>query len=241
MDLTAEIKAFCRKSGADCAGIADLVLIDGLPVIPSDLLVLYRYAVTVGIGLRNDIVDTIMNRPSAKYAKHCREVNQVLNDLSSRISHWIEEKGYKAEAIPASQKVDDEGLCGSISHKALARLAGLGWQGKSLLLVTPAFGPRVRLTSILTDMPLQPDSPLKNRCGTCTECTEACPAGAIKNVSTESHYATREEALHLDRCHHQLLEFQKLPEIGYTFCGVCIRVCPFGKKKSARKKKTAGQ
>ncbi len=69
-----------------------------------------------------------------------------------------------------------------ISHKAVARMAGLGWQGKSLLLINPEYGPRVRLVTILTDMPLTPDGPVKNRCGACLECVQACPASAIKNA-----------------------------------------------------------
>jgi epoxyqueuosine reductase QueG len=233
MATSSELKVFCKKSGADVAGIADLALLrDKLPVIPHDLLDTYHFAISLGIRLRDDIINTITNCPTGEYADHCRDINNVLNDLSSRAVKWIGKQGYSAFAVPASQKINDKNLLGNISHKAVARMAGLGWQGKSLLIVNPEYGPRLRLVTVLTDMPLEPDEPIKNRCGKCTECFLACPASAIKNASTDSHYKSRDEAIHLDKCYRQLLEFQTLPGVGYTFCGVCIKVCPFGKKTS---------
>jgi len=113
---------------------------------------------------------------------------------------------------------------------AIARMAGIGWQGKSLALVTPQFGPHIRLSSVLTDMPLAADQPLKNRCGKCVACANACPADAIKNATTKDHYQTRDDALHFRRCVEQLARFQALPGIGRRLCGICLQACPFGSK-----------
>ena len=231
MTRTAELLSFIRAAGANLAGIADLTpLKQGLPVIPPDLLAPYRYAVSIAVRLDSRIIDVITDGPTQAYAEHCRDLNAKLNDLTARIAAWITDKGHAARAIPASQSVDEGRLLGNVSHKAVAITAGLGWQGKSLLLVTPQHGPRVRLATVLTDMPLEPGAPVRNRCGTCRECTNACPAGAIRNVSTDHHYARREDAIELSKCHAKLLEFKARPEIGYTFCGVCIAACPFGKK-----------
>ncbi len=161
----------------------------------------------------------------------CRSINRKLDEIAASVARWIVEQGFRAVPVPASRMVDDHGLRGNISHKAVARMAGLGWQGKSLLLVTPEFGPRVRLVTVLTDMPLVPDRPVENRCGACSECSCACPASAIRNVPTADHYASREDAVILSRCHAQLLEFKQIPDIGSTFCGACIRACPFGKER----------
>jgi len=103
------------------------------------------------------------------------------------------------------------------------------WAGRGR--VTPEFGPRVRLVTVLTDLPLMPDRPVRNRCGTCQECTKACPAGAIRNVRTESHYETREQAVALEKCHALVKTFAERPGIGARICGVCVRACPWGKKK----------
>jgi epoxyqueuosine reductase QueG len=224
--------SFLCTAGADLVGIADLApLKQGLPVIPPDLLAPYHYAISIAVRLESGIIDVITDGPTQAYADHCRNLNVKLNDLTSRVTAWIMEQGYAAHAIPASQSVDEVRLLGNLSHKAVAITAGLGWQGKSLLLVTPQHGPRVRLATVLTDLPLEPGAPVRNRCGTCRECTNACPAGAIRNVSTDHHYERREDAIELAKCHAQLLAFKARPEIGYTFCGVCIAACPFGKSR----------
>lgn len=108
------------------------------------------------------------------YKLHAYDViNQRLDITSSIISSFIQNKGYRVLPIPAAERVDDESICASFSHKLGARLAGLGWIGKSCLLVTPEHGPRVRWTSILTDAPLKPTgSPLEEKCGECTECVD---------------------------------------------------------------------
>ena len=101
---------------------------------------------------------------------------------------------------------------------------------KRLLLVNPQYGPRIRLVTVLIDVPLGIDSPIVNHCGECTLCRDACPAGAIKGVSTKDHYQSRGEALYLSRCADKLVgEFSKLPYVGTAICGVCITACPFGR------------
>jgi epoxyqueuosine reductase QueG len=115
-------------------------------------------------------------------------------------------------------------------------MAGIGWQGKSLLVISPQFGPRIRLATVLTAMPLDADGPVRNRCGRCRECVKACPASAIKNVTTEGHYADRDEALFFGRCAAKTLEFRNRPGIGARICGVCVRACPFGRRNALRRR-----
>ena len=115
-----------------------------------------------------------------------------------------------------------------VSHRAVGRLAGLGWVGKSLMLVNPDYGPRFRMASVLTDMPLTPDNPLENRCGNCRLCAEACVAGAVKDTGTDAYYEKRSEAVDMDKCVAVLKEFKARPEIAAMVCGVCVKVCPYG-------------
>lgn len=113
----------------------------------------------------------------------------------------------------------------------MAIAAGIGRQGKSLLVVSPEYGPRLRLVTILTNADLEPDIPLKNRCGKCNQCKDHCPAGAIIGANTASHYATRSEAIDLNRCVYQVRDvFGKLPNTAPLICGICINVCPWGDK-----------
>ncbi|MGC2063701.1 MAG: 4Fe-4S double cluster binding domain-containing protein [Thermodesulfovibrionales bacterium] len=237
MDASAELKAFCKSSGADLAGIADLAPFQqGWPTLPADLLRSYTRAVSVAVRLSDDIMDAIGGHPTIEYADHYRKVNEILDNLTADIVAWIMNRGFRAEAVPASKIMDTENLLGGLSHKAVARMAGIGWQGKSLLIVSPEFGPRIRLATVLTDMPLTPDNPVKNRCGACTECTDACPAGAIRNATASGMYASREEALFFGRCVDKTLAFSKMPGISARICGVCVRACPHGKSRKAAEK-----
>lgn len=230
MDSTPELKRYALSEGADAVGVADLgPLGSGLRTIPGDLLSPFSRAVSMAVRLDDRVVEEIEDRPTVRYADHYREVNRRLDALASSVARWITERGHAAQAVPASRILDEEDLLGAVSHKAVARMAGIGWQGKSLLVVSPDFGPRMRLVTVLTDMPLTPDSPIEALCGDCTECTDACPASAIKGVvATEGPLESRQEALHLDGCARMTLEFQALPGIGARVCGVCVRVCPFG-------------
>ena len=237
MDHAAELKKFCAASGADLAGIADLSLFQkGWTTIPRDILIPYSSAVSVAMRLDDDIMDVIHDLPTRAYAEHYREVNRDLDRLTSRIVEWITGRGYRAKEVPASKIEDTENLLGAVSHKAIARMAGIGWQGKSLLIVSPEHGPRIRLATVLTDMPLAPDSPIEQRCGSCSECTNACPAEAIRNVTAEGRYQSREEALVFGRCAELTLANSQLPGIGARICGVCVRVCPHGKIKRVDKR-----
>jgi epoxyqueuosine reductase len=230
MDSSNELKDFCRSSGADLVGIADLAPFQqGWLTLPSDLLLPYTCAISVAVRLDDTIMDAIASHPTVDYAEHYRAANADLDRLTAEISVWIVSRGYRAEAVPASKIMDAENLLGAVSHKAIARMAGIGWQGKSMLIVSSEFGPRIRLATALTDMPLIPDGPIKNQCGSCTECTDACPVKAIRNVTAVDRYASREEALIFDRCVQRTHENSLLPGIGARICGVCVKVCPHGK------------
>lgn len=238
MNAAAELKAFCKSSGADLAGIADLAPFQqGWPALPADLLMSYTSAVSVAVRLDNDILNTIITHPTLEYAEHYRAANTDLDRLTAEIAAWISGRGFRAEAVPASKIMDTEQLLGAVSHKAVARMAGIGWQGKSLLIISPEFGPRIRLATVLTDMPLTPDGPVENRCGPCTACKNACPVAAIRNTAAGTGYSSREEALIFERCAGRTYENSLRPGIGARICGVCVRACPYGRSRRAAGRK----
>jgi epoxyqueuosine reductase QueG len=220
-----------RDWGADLAAVADTSRLAGIETDPPDLLADYPRAVSMAVRLADGIMDSVTERPTPLYARHYQNVNALLDHIATRVSGLLQSWGGKALPIPASHILDEERFVASLSHKAVALHAGLGWQGKSLLLVTPQFGPRVRLVTVLTDLALPANAPLKNRCGKCTHCVEACPAGAIKNASTDLHFAARQEAVDLDACVRQLRHNEQDRHIPPYVCGVCVSACPWGKAK----------
>lgn len=228
-----------RNWGASIVRVADTARLTGLKTEPEDLLTEFPRAVSIAVRLSDAVMDGIDNQPTPLYASHYSRVNGLLDDLAVRTTNFLQAAGARAVPIPASLILDAEKWTSFISHKAVALAAGMGWQGKSLLLVTPEYGPRIRLVTILTDADLSPDTPLENRCGKCSQCTDHCPAGAILGKNTQTHYETRSHAVDLDRCVHHLQNvFERLPHIHPLICGVCIKVCPWGspakKGKAAR-------
>lgn len=230
IEETQKLKEFCFKVGADLVGIADFSLYLKSVALPPEEFKVFPVAISIAVKLDDDIINDIEGSPTISYADHYREVNKRLDNIAMTVRGYLLSMGCNATVIEASKITDEKNLCGIVSHKALARLGGLGWQGKSLLIVNPHIGPRFRLATILTDKRLVYDSPLKNRCGSCVLCFKHCPAKAIKNVGTKSYYQSREEAVDLKKCYNKLLEFKATKGIEATVCGVCVKVCPYGRK-----------
>ncbi len=226
-----ELKTAARAAGTDLVGIADLAPFKSSPTVPAQPeLGPFANAVSVAIRLDDAVIEGIERAPTPAYVQHYHLANAALDRITAQLAQWLLSRRFSALPISASQVVDMVRLLGAISHKAVARVAGIGWQGKSLLIVSPQYGPRIRLATVLTNMPLAADLPLKNRCGACRACADACPASAIRNARAEPRYESREAALHLDRCVQQLRDFKARLGLGSPICGVCVRVCPFGSK-----------
>ena len=242
---TIRIKSFAMRRGADLVGIADLGLLKGITTKPGNLLENFTMAVSVGVRLNDSVLGRIKDKPTPAYAHVHRMANTVLDHITFDIAREIINAGYDAIPVPASEaaviaeKLDTKSAgeldwgpltSSTLPSKAVARAAGLGWFGKSLLIVNPEIGPCFRHASVITNMPLTPDAPLKSRCGTCEECVKACPAKAIRGLSFDGVPPPREDVLDFPRCRDKLwLEHKNIPGVGYPICGICISVCPWGR------------
>jgi len=230
LEYTAALKKIIGDFGADLVGVADVAALAGIKTVPPGLLDPFNRAISIAVTYPISALDGVKDRPTVEYVATYMEASRRLDEIAILTAQLLEKDGYKALALPVSLTLDRNGWYGGISHKAVARMAGIGWQGKSLLIVTPGFGPRVRLVTVLTDATLDFDAPIANRYGECTACRDACPAGAIKGAKTDSHYASRDEALFFSKCVNVLYgEFAKIPGVGGGSCGVCISVCPFSR------------
>jgi epoxyqueuosine reductase QueG len=230
-DYTEQIKGKILGWGAGLVGVADIEPLKQLRVHPPDLLDSFSRAISMAVQLPVSVFEMISDQPTPIYSAIYQTANRILDEIAFKTASTLQGDGFNSLPIPASQVLDLKNWYGAISHKAVARMAGLGWQGKNLLLITPQYGSRVRLVSVLTTAPLHVDSPVRNRCGKCMLCRDACPVGAIKGVGTKDHYKDRNEALYFSKCVEKLTgEFAKIAEIGVPICGICIKVCPFGRK-----------
>jgi len=141
--------------------------------------------------------------------------------VAARIAEFVRGVGWNA--APCS---NNTGL--SIPE---AISAGLGRLGRCCLLVTPQYGPNVRIAKVITDMPLAYDSPidfgLTNFCNNCKKCVQACPPQALPYGPEEWEGFSISEIT-------GVYKWQRYAEKCYRWwgqtgatCGICIRVCPW--------------
>ena len=160
MNLTHELNNVAFNHHANYFGIADLKKANDFIIDQGgDIVSHHPYSISIGITLPHGVVDLLPKRSEVSVRISYRHfaydvINERLDHMASVLSSYIQKTGYSSLPIPASRIVDSERICGSFPHKLGAHLAGLGWIGKSCLLVTPMDGPRVRWASILTDAPL---------------------------------------------------------------------------------------
>ncbi len=200
-----------------------------------DFIAEFPTAISIGMALPNAIVDLLPKHDDkavrVSYQHHAYDIiNQRLDLAASEIAWLLQEAGHRAFPIPASKRVVDERLCGSFSHKLGASLSGLGWIGKSCLLITPKHGPRVRWTTVLTDAPLQAiGEPLKDQCGDCTRCVDICPVRAFTGQHFKSE-EPREARYKADVCNRYFNAMESKGDL--RVCGLCLYVCPFGMNRA---------
>jgi epoxyqueuosine reductase QueG len=235
MNLEESLKTVAETMGVDFYGVADLAPAhDAIQEQGGPEVADYPRAISIGIGLLHPIVDQLPQHTDKAvgllYRHHAYDlVNQRLDHVASPLASLIQRAGYRALPIPASQTVDGDRLCGLFSHKMAAHLAGLGWIGRSCMLITPQVGPRVRWATVLTDAPLATTGgPTEQRCGSCRECVEICPAQAY----TGEPYRLGEPRAVRFAAHKCSKYFDRMQEIkGVSVCGLCLYVCPHGRGK----------
>lgn len=215
-----------EKAGACLAGFADLSRLD-MPVTreyPIGICFAQRHHDPAVDALPHDEAWLQMGSALAAQAK------EIYRTAEDRIASW----GYRCRRITSSLPVEAmPGLREELPQKTVATVAGLGWIGKSTLLVSPEHGPRLRLGTLLTNMPLPAATPsTQSRCGDCMACVKACPAGAIAGKNW-SPGIPRSELLNAAACYDHLARTKNASGRVQT-CGLCLKACPIGMVKAGR-------
>ena len=226
------IKRHLIPSGDYIYGFADLTRL--LPETFSD----YSSGISILRKLDDKIVDGIKNAPTPEYYKHYSDINDELKDDSGRITLDLRGEGIDAVAIQPTISINSvefdkylPTLRYEISHKMVGTRAGLGWIGKTDLFISPKFGARLRLTSILTSLKLEPElKPVdRSKCGICNICVKKCPAQAASGKLWDIH-TDRDVFFDAFRCREKCSEFGlKYLKIDKRICGICVAVCPIGR------------
>ena len=216
------IKEFFERQEVPLWGIADLSDA-GFIYLPADAVKRFRVGIVYVFPLSDGVINTLSDglkgtAPNLLYLHHYRQVNYFLDRVGLLLSRFLQSKGYESLPVPASQMVDWEKQAGHLSHKRLAVSAGLGWIGRNNLLVTPEFGSRIRLATVLTAAPLSVGTPVPFGCGDCHKCLSRCPAAAIKE---------KPDSFDHQACFSFIKTVCNRKNLSQHICGLCL--CPFPK------------
>ena len=228
--LRRRLESELLSAGADFIGFADIS--DSAIPDKKELCA----AIAIGIAYDPEIVETLDSDPEA-FENHLADNKKTMLSLLRACEQLLGESGFATWTPPISNNLP--GLLSDFSHKTAATKAGLGWVGKSALFVSSEFGPGVRLASVLTDAPFATGAPVvESRCGKCTECVEACPYSAIRGAQW-SPEISRDELLDAFLCSKKREAYTL--ELGFKHpCGLCIKACPFGKKRNREPAQATG-
>lgn len=142
-----------------------------LPDTQSLLVLALSYNFPTSVRVDPRVYPATLTGTVARYARG-EDYHNVLWEKLKTLGAWME------ETWPGTKT---RGFCdsGPIRERELAARAGLGWQGKHTNLISLDMGNWFFLSALLTTLPLTPDSPTEDHCGTCTRCLSACPTGAL--------------------------------------------------------------
>lgn len=225
--MTREVKRAARLFGAALVGVCELdrlwVYSQGSNDETGEHTALeipdsYRYAIAMAIEMDYGLIKT---SPAGGAAAATGLGYSKMAYAAGTLARFIRNLGYRA--IPSG---NDTALSIPIAVEA-----GLGELGRNGLLITPKYGPRVRLCKVFTDLPLVPDEPrffgVQEFCQTCMVCAQDCPSQAISYDERITEAPTVSNS-------SGVLKWPINPEQCYRFwganrtdCSNCIRVCPY--------------
>lgn len=121
-----------------------------------------------------------------------------------------------------------------VMERQWAESSGLGWLGKNSLLINPKKGSYFFLAEIISDLEIEPDVPIKDFCGTCTKCIDACPTNAIpKPYVVDGSKCISYLTIELKE---QIPSTFKDQYENWIFgCDICQDVCPWNRFSSPTK------
>ena len=212
-----DLEKLLRDKGAALVGAGDMRDVNGCS---------YPVGVAVAVPVPAHVVADLKTAPTKEYYELYDILNDSLNHIIKEGESFLKERGFDALARTTDIVEVDEDFNSGLPHKTVATRAGLGWIGKNNLLVTPEYGSAIRISSLLTDAPLETAEPyLESKCGACRLCVDACPGKALKGTLWSTGML-REEIVDVWKCYEAQLEIMKAATgLDTDLCGRCFAVC----------------
>jgi len=180
---------------------------------------LFRYALVVSQEMKKDKID---QAPNFEAGKETMRVYASLGIVVNNIAEWLRKKGVRCQS--------NHPMGGLVNTPSLAGKAGMGWQGRSGLLITPRYGPRVRLAPIFIEHKHFDFTDnlnhtwIENYCEICQICEKNCPTKAINSkkvviVDDVPGVGAMRTCIDREKCFEFFFK-----TLG---CSICMKVCPF--------------
>jgi epoxyqueuosine reductase QueG len=230
MSLTGETKEWVKQRGIDLVGIASAEVLNKKAPEghrPKDLLSDAMSVVVMGMRWPDYIIEGLPDRRDI-YSRFMLVMRDEMDVIAFGLARSLQGLKYKAIPIPNSDPYDLTNLIGILSHKHAAVEAGLGEFGLSNLLLTPEYGPRIRLVSVITNAPLDFDNPISEKL--CPKGQDFCKRSCIGKCPI--HAISEEGTVDKIKCsYYQDRGLPKMGRNGYTYrCGLCVKHCPIGNR-----------
>lgn len=219
-----EIERFLKSKGAEVVGFASL---ENIKNVPKE----YPNSIIIAIPVEKEALKTIYTDNQTEYVKSMKEVALKLNDIILEGENFIKNTmNYNALAISRERVAGElKDLASKIPHKTTGTRSGLGWIGRCALLISPKYGASLRISTLLTDMPITVGSPIDDSlCDDCTDCQDVCPVDAINEEKWNSN-REREEYFDAEKCFEFIKKEMKRTN-GKNLCAKCGLACPYTKE-----------
>lgn len=222
MGLTKELRELLHFKGAALVGIGDMSTVENCN---------FKTGVSVAIPLPGKVIADLQEAPTREYYDLYYILNKKLNEIVLAGEDFLRNRGYEAYAQTTERVKVNQNKISELPHKTVATRSGLGWIGKNCLLVTPRYGSAIRISSLLTNAPLECDMPVdQSRCGSCSLCVRKCPAQALKGTLWKAG-THREEIVDITKCYRKQVEIMtERTGIETDLCGKCFAVCAYTQK-----------
>ena len=191
---------------------AQSVIVIGLPFEPGTVATVLRPELA---GLRAQAADEVSSgavQPAGAERFFLAEENAMIKNeltlMGYKLARFLRHNGWSSLHLPPA-KQNGRFRTAPFYHMPAMYLAGIGTLGLNASILTPEFGPRFFVTSIITDAPLPSGKPMaEEMCTKCGICVESCPIGAIDGKGWKNPFACA----------------------SYGCCATCIAICPVGEQ-----------